>query len=107
MPFAHWITVAALAMLPLAAVAQTANRQPEPTDPDTSVPAFIYQSAFREYRPMTDAKIPPDKTWRGANDDMQGLGGHAGHIKESGAVNPSPFASVPAHHGMKHLQEGK
>ena len=87
--------IAAIAMLPLFAVAQERNTQPYPDDPNIKVPPPVYQSVLRDYRPTADEEKTPDKIWRDMNEDMRKLGGHAGHIKEA-AGKPKDGMPVPA-----------
>ena len=90
MSLSHWLTVAVLASLPLAVMAQ----QPpaDPADANASVPASAYESAFKHYQTTADDQASPDKAWRGANEEMQSLGGHAGHagkVKEGAETGNS------------------
>lgn len=107
MSFVHWITAIALATLPLAVAGQAPSLQFDPTDPDARVSAFAYRSAFKKYRVAADEKMSPDKTWRAANDEMQELGGHMGHLKEPGDVKTLPSDSAFASHGAQAPSEGK
>ena len=98
-----WLAVSAIALLPFAAAAQNALPQPDPLDPDVSVQASTYQSAFLNYRTIGEETGAPDQAWRSANDEMGRLGGHAGHLKDepaasppSGAVGVAPAENVPA-----------
>ncbi|HEX8886164.1 MAG TPA: hypothetical protein VF797_16885, partial [Noviherbaspirillum sp.] len=72
----HWSRVFALALLPLAAMAQQ-GQQASPADPDATVPDSTYISAFKEYRSATDAQATPDQTWRSANEAVAGKDAHA------------------------------
>jgi hypothetical protein len=100
MSFAHWLTVAAFASLPYAAVAQQNNHQPDPTDANTPVPAAPYESAFKNYQTAADEQESPDKTWRAANEEMAKLGGHSGHIKgeaSSASTEAAPVDRIQHH----------
>ncbi|WP_194711981.1 hypothetical protein [Noviherbaspirillum soli] len=112
MSFSYWPKVAALALLPLAAMAQQAQ-QAGPADPNASVPASQYVSAFRDYRAVADGQGSPDETWRAANQAVANQDPHAGHMAAphtaSQAVAPaaSPLAApAPADphagHGSHH-----
>lgn len=107
MSFAYWITVIALSTLPFAAAAQAVSPQFDPADPNAHVPAFTYRSTFKKDRVAADERMSPDKTWRAANDEMQGLGGHIGHLKEPSDVKTFPPASASAPYGMQATSEGK
>jgi hypothetical protein len=92
MSFSNCISVAALALLPLAATAQQTQQKPDPAAANASVPAPAYTSAFRNYRAAGDEPAAPDKLWRAANDAVQNRDGHAGQMKDSG---PGNAASAP------------
>ncbi len=91
------------------ALAQTAGARPDPADPRLRVPPPATESAFTGYRGFRDE---PLADWRAVNDEVRGLGGHAGHIREQAApadraespagdrAAPKPAASVNA--GEKH-----
>jgi hypothetical protein len=87
--FPHWLTIAALALPPLAAIAQQA---PEPADANAWTPALGYVSAFENYRSATEEKASPDKGWRAANEEVQSEGRHSGHAMDPGS---SPGSSAP------------
>jgi hypothetical protein len=103
MSFAHWLTIAALASLPFAAVAQSTHQQPHPGDASVPVPASVYESAFKNYHAAADRQESPDKTWRASNSEVEKLGGHAGHIKgDPNPSSPTPAQAAPADHGKHH-----
>ena len=64
----------------------------DPADPMLATPAFEYVSPFASYRRYEEVKPAP---WRELNEQVFGLGGHAGHIRDgtSGAPNPDPAAN--------------
>lgn len=93
MLFVHWTAVAALAACPLLAAAQNENSHPLPDDPAAQVPAFIYRSAFLSYRRAAEDGASPDQLWRKANEEMFGLGGHAGHLKDAPDSEPGKAGS--------------
>lgn len=99
MPFLYWTAVAVLATLPLTVAAQEQNPPSGPDAPNAKVPALVYQSAFRHYRPAADEEGPPDKIWRTANEEMQRLGGHTGHLKDASKTRPgeAPAGGMPQH----------
>jgi hypothetical protein len=104
MSFAHWLTAAALASLPFAAIAEQKHHQADPTDASAAVPASGYESAFKNYRAAADEQESPEKVWRAANDEMGKVGGHAGHIKDD-STTPSAAGSAqakPADHRKHH-----
>jgi hypothetical protein len=92
---------AAQAAAPLCAVAQAA---PAPAPPAV-VPA--YRSALADYRAWRADEAPA--SWRRANDEMEHLQGHAGHLRPAVAPVParaqSDTPSPKPHHGpMPHHQ---
>lgn len=96
MKLIKWATVATMAALPFAALAQQVPQQPSPLDANATVPASTYESAFKDYVPVaTGAQAPPDKVWRAANDDIAKSDGHAGHVEPPTTKAPPP-ASAPA-----------
>ncbi len=68
-----------------------AQGRPDPTDAKLKSPTVEYVSPFAGYQRYQDEK---PSSWRELNDHVRGLGGHAGHIKDSapGAAKP---AAVP------------
>lgn len=83
MSFSYWITVAAVAFLPLAATAQQ-FQLPSPSDANATVPAVGYVSAFDNYRAMPEEKTSPDQVWRAANQELTGQDTHGGPIAMPG-----------------------
>jgi hypothetical protein len=75
MSFSHWITVAAVAFLPLAVTAQQAN----PADANAAVAETSYVSAFKNYAATPEEIASPDQVWRAANEEVGGSDPHAGH----------------------------
>jgi hypothetical protein len=73
-----------------AALAQTPAARPDPADPRLSVPAPTTESAFAGYRSFRDE---PLADWRAVNDEVRGLGGHGGHIRDAA---PADRATPPA-----------
>lgn len=67
MPLPHYIALAALAILPLAAGAQRFD----PADGSAIVPAIDYISAFKDYRIAVDEETAPDQLWRAVNANLQ------------------------------------
>ncbi|MEF2265191.1 hypothetical protein V3C40_00215 [Janthinobacterium sp. LS2A] len=109
----------ALAVLPLAAAAQS---QSAPQEAQASVPATTYRSAFAGYRPAAEEEATPDQTWRAVNDKVGKAGGHMGMMKMDGhkmdghkmeghkmpmaQPNPSPKPDKPAPQHQHHQHEG-
>ena len=104
------ITLASVLLLgSAAALAQTTGGRPDPADPRLSVPAPTTESAFAGYRSFREE---PLADWRAVNDEVRGLSGHAGHIRERAApadrtepaagdrATPKPTSSTNA--GEKH-----
>ncbi|MDB5841666.1 MAG: hypothetical protein JWQ23_3618 [Herminiimonas sp.] len=96
MTLKQWTAIGVLALLPFAASAQQASRQPNPLDMNATVPVSIYESAFTSYQATADEQASPDKVWRAANDEMARLGGHAGHVKEEATATSPLVPSAPA-----------
>lgn len=86
MSFSHWITVAAVAFLPLAATAQQA--QPNPADANASVAETTYVSAFKNYLTTPEETTTPDQVWRAANEQVAQGDPHAGHGGMPGMTTP-------------------
>ena len=96
MPLVHWTATAVLAVLPLSAAAQKEQTHSLPDDPAAKVPVFVYRSAFLQYRRAADDTVSPDKLWRSANEEMRGLGGHAGHLSDAPGSEPGNAESKAA-----------
>ncbi|MCC7599153.1 hypothetical protein IGS61_16800 [Janthinobacterium sp. FW305-129] len=71
----------ALAVLPLAAAAQSPSA---PQEAQASVPATTYRSAFTGYRPAAEEDATPDQIWRAVNNKVGKAGGHMGMMKMDG-----------------------
>ncbi len=102
MTFLFSLMIAGLALLPLAALAQAIQQQPDPSNAHAAVPVPGYTSALNNYRPATGQAATPDKLWRAANDEVQNTAEHAGHMMEA---EPHDAASVPgtdSHAGHGH-----
>ena len=83
MSFSHWISVAVVAFMPLAATAQ----QPQlanPAEANGPVPAIGYVSAFENYRTTPTEKDSPDQVWRAANEEIAGQDMHGGPMAMPG-----------------------
>ena len=111
MSFLYWPTVATLALLPAAAIAQQAQ-QAGPTDAHAPVPASSYVSAFENYQTATDNQSSPDAVWRAANEEVGRSDPHAGHgampgmsaqpaARQSNAHQPDPHAGHIGQHNMQ------
>jgi len=86
------ITLASVLMLgSLTAPAQTTGARPDPADPRLSGPPAATESAFAGYRSYRDE---PPADWRAVNDEVRGLSGHAGHIRD--ATAPADRTPPPA-----------
>lgn len=111
MSFSHWLSVAALALLPLAATAQQAQQAQQQLDPanaNATVSASAYASAFTNYQAAAAEQAPPDKVWREANKEVQITDGHAGdmQIPAAGSGSAKPKADAHQAHG-DHNSKGK
>ncbi|CAM2892149.1 hypothetical protein [Janthinobacterium lividum] len=71
----------ALAVLPLAAAAQSPSA---PQEAQASVPATTYRSAFAGYRPAAEDDATSDQAWRALNEKVGKAGGHMGMMKMEG-----------------------
>lgn len=110
MPYSHWIAVAALAFVPLAATAQV-SRQPVPIDANASVPPVGYGSAFDTYRAAPEEMATPDQIWRTANEEITRQDKHGGHATMSGTgatmAEPKADAAPSDPHPGHHTVQGK
>jgi hypothetical protein len=78
----------ALSLAAASALAQTTGARPDPADPRLSAPPPATESAFAGYRSFRDE---PLADWRAVNDEVRGLGGHGGHIRDAApAASPTP-----------------
>ena len=102
MSFSHWISVALVAFLPLAATAQQ-SQQPSPADANATVPAIGYVSAFESYRATPSEKATPDQLWRAANEEITNQDMDGGHVAMPGTAP----ASSGSHTSMPGMQHGK
>jgi hypothetical protein len=50
-----------------------------------------YRSSFEDYRPWS---AEPLRDWRAVNDEVERLGGHAGHLRSSAVGERKPEASA-------------
>ena len=104
MSFSHWITVAVVAVLPLAATAQQ-SRQPGPADANATVPAIGYVSAFENYRTTPTEKATPDQLWRAANEEITSQDMQGDHMAMPGMA-PSASGKPMSMPGMKQGEAG-
>jgi len=104
MSFSHWITVAVVAFLPLAATAQQ-SQQPGPADANATVPTVGYVSAFENYRATPEEKATPDQLWRAANEEITSQDMQGDHMAMPGMAPSAPGKpmSMP---GMKQGEAG-
>lgn len=103
----QWISVAVLAVTPLA-LGQD-KPQSSPFDSRAPAGALRYESSFTGYRTAHDEGSTPDQLWRQANHEMGKLGGHAGHVSrvfsedaEQAELNGPSTQSSPGNHGKHH-----
>lgn len=68
------IAAGMLVAAPVAALAQQAPARAAALNPDASVPAPAYNSAFEQYPSAAtgEAEVTPDKAWRSANAQVAG-----------------------------------
>lgn len=99
--------VAALALLPLAALAQQ-GRQAHPADAGAAVPATTYHSAFTDYQAAAADEASPDQVWRMANQAVAPAAVQAAQTPPPGNRQPDPPRPDPhAGHGAHHTLQGK
>lgn len=99
-------TIFAVAVISAAGANAQSPARPDPMDPKAAIPARPgHDSAFKDYRPYTDA---PAANWRGANEEVGRLGGHLGHVPRApGNGRPADPKAAPerdshgAHGGRK------
>ena len=91
----HIIAIAIAATAASSALAQQATRL-DPADPKASVPAYRYESAFKDYRPYVE---PQPARWRDLNEEASRLGGHMGHVAKPAEKAKPPGATAPRGHG--------
>jgi hypothetical protein len=80
---------AAIAALIAAPMALAAPR-PDPADPAASAPKLQHRSALADYKRHAD--LPP-ADWKGANQNVERIGGWRAYAREAAQV----AASAPAH----------
>lgn len=71
------------------AAGQTNVSPAHPADAKAAVPALIYDSSFRNYKPFGETQIAP---WKPANELTEKIGGWRAYLKES----RQPEAAEPA-----------
>lgn len=113
-----WLAFVTLAALHGAALAQQKPLATNPADPSAPAAVLRHDAAFNAYQAASHAQPSPDKAWRAANEEMEKLGGHAGHLKDARRQTPAPAAvpvipasaatvaqpgkAAPADHGTHH-----
>lgn len=121
MSLIRWMAIATLVVAPVAVAAEENTRPMDPSNPAAKSASFAYESALSSYWSMPADEEAPKNVWRAANDEMAGLGGHAGHLKgAAGAASPVPQTENPqvapkansmpaghAGHGMDQKSKGK
>ena len=85
------ITMASALLLGSSAALAQMVARPDPADPRLSSPPPAAESAFASYRSYRDE---PLADWRAVNDEVRGLGGHGGHIRD--AAPPADRVLPPA-----------
>ncbi len=87
----HWLTAAAVALLPFAAMAQQNPIVKNPSAVNAQAAVFAYSSVFKDYRTVVDEPDSPEKVWRAANEEVREEGGHAAGM----TMNPSAPEHAP------------
>jgi hypothetical protein len=98
MSCSHWISVAVVAFVPLAATAQQ-SQQANPADANAKVPSPGYVSTFENYRTLPDEKATPDQIWRAANKELTSQDMHGGHMAMPG-MEPAASQNSMSKPGM-------
>jgi hypothetical protein len=90
-----YFALAVFATLASHAAAQQPAAMPHPADPAAPAPAMKYESALTGYRGFREEPLAP---WRGVNDEVARVGGHAGVLggAHGGHPAPKPAAKPPA-----------
>ena len=83
---------AANAQAPATQPRQAGDLRPDPLNPQASVPLLLHESAFTQYRRLTDV---PVGSWRDANDTVTRIGGWRAYAREA-AQPAAPAVSGPA-----------
>ncbi|MGH8809500.1 MAG: hypothetical protein ACREX0_16625 [Noviherbaspirillum sp.] len=81
MSYLRWLALPAIAATSFAFAAHD-KQHTDPTDPAALIVPTTYRSAFEQYRPQQDEYPPPDTAWRAANQEMEKLKGHVGHMQQ-------------------------
>ena len=84
--------VAARAQVQAPQARQASDPRPDPLNAQASIAPLVHQSAFTQYRRLTDE---PVGSWRDANDTVTRIGGWRVYAREA-ARPASPAASMPA-----------
>ena len=93
MKFAIVITVARAASVTAAlSLSGASNAAPDPTDEKNTVPPVLYQSPFRDYKPLGEDKAIP---WKAANDEVGRIGGWRAYAKEAQDAAASASPATP------------
>ena len=74
---------------------QASDLRPDPLNAQAAIPPLLHESAFTQYRSLTDVPIG---SWRDANDTVTRIGGWRVYAREA-AQPASPAASVRAGSG--------
>ncbi len=95
-PRAALFAVVCCLALPAQAQPSAGAARPDPLDAKSAVPALSYESSFRAYRRLGDAKPIP---WREANDTVARDGGWRVYLREAQQPDAAPAASPAAKPG--------
>lgn len=107
MSFSFWPGLAALALLPAAALAQQ-GQAADPADAGAPVPPIDHVSAFTNYQGTADSALAPDQVWRTANQEVGNADAQAMPMAPHGAHQPvMPSPNPHAGHGAHHQTQGK
>ena len=94
MKFAIASTIARAASVTIAlSLSGASTAAPDPTDEKNTVPPVLYQSPFRDYRPLGEDKLIP---WKAANDEVGRIGGWRTYAKEAQDAAASVNPAAPA-----------
>ena len=80
MSLSYYLSLCALAAMPIMALAQ-APASAHAVDADAAVMPAEYKSVFDGYQVMEGDGDTPANLWRSANDEVGRIGGHAGYMR--------------------------
>jgi hypothetical protein len=102
MSLLRWLASTALAVLPLAVIAEDKPTQhPDPANPDAVVPQPVYVSAFDGYQTYAEPEESPTKSWHAANDEIGRAGSPMSDVPNTPMNTDTPAHDMHHKHGEK------